>query len=236
LLHQISFDVRAGEIFGIAGIDGNGQKQLAEALAGQIHAAGTIELDGRSLDRLDVAARRRAGLRYVTDDRLGEGTVAGFPVATNLLLKQIGQPPFWRGGIERTGAIETHGAKLVRAFDVRTPSVRTPVGRLSGGNIQKTLLARELEGGVRLIIYNKPTHGLDLRNIESALARIRAGAAEGIATILISTDLEEVLALSHRIGVMSGGRLSGIVANGPGARDRVGRMMAGLAHASADAA
>ena len=136
----ISLDVAEGEILGVAGIDGNGQKQLAEALAGQrTVAAGHILLDGVPMQRLDVGARRRLGLRYVTDDRLAEGTVGSFSVATNLLLKQIGEAPFWLRGIERREAVAAHARTLVASFDVRTPSVETPIARLSGGNIQKAI-------------------------------------------------------------------------------------------------
>ena len=232
----IALEVAPGEILGIAGIDGNGQKQLAEALAGQRPASGgTVLLDGHPLDRLDVGGRRRLGLRYVTDDRLGEGTVGAFPVSLNLLLKQIGEAPFWsRGpfrslGIERPEAIDHHAKALVAAFDVRTPGIRTPVGRLSGGNIQKVLLARELSGTARVVIYSKPTHGLDVQNIVATRRRIRDAADAGVATILISTDLEELLELADRIAVMSGGRIAGTVANDDQARRRVGELMIGTA-------
>ncbi len=230
LLRDVSFEVAAGEVLGIAGIDGNGQTALAEMLAGHQAGSGTVMLDGRAIDMLDSLGRHRAGLRYVTDDRLGEGTVASFPVALNLLLKQIGEAPFWHGGFARAAAIEAYAARLVSDFDIRTPSVRTPIGRLSGGNIQKALLARELQGTARAVIYSKPTHGLDVRNIASARARIRAGAASGIATVLISTDLEEVLEMSDRVGVMLRGRLVGVVAGGVDSREAVGRLMVGATY------
>jgi simple sugar transport system ATP-binding protein len=225
---EASFEVSAGEILGIAGIDGNGQKQLAEALAGQRRAAaGDIQLDGRSIASLDVGARRRLGLRYVTDDRLGEGTVGAFAVSTNLLLKEIGTAPFWEGGIERPARIREHARALIQEFDVRTPGPDTPIARLSGGNIQKAVLARELFGGARVVIYNKPTYGLDVHNIASARRRLSEAADAGVATILISTDLDEILELSDRIAVMSGGRVVGIIANDGDARTLVGEMMAG---------
>ncbi len=227
----ISFDVAAGEVLGVAGIDGNGQKPLAEALAGQMAATGKVRLGGRELNGMDVAGRRRAGLRYVTDDRLGEGVVGAFSVALNLLLKQVGEAPFWRGGVVRGSAIMAHATDLVRLFDIRTPSVDTPIGRLSGGNIQKAVLARELTGGARAVVYSKPTYGLDVRNIAAARARIRAEAGGGVATLLISTDLDEVLDMSHRIAVMVRGRIVGIVRNGPAARAEIGRMMTETTHA-----
>ena len=229
-LHGISFDIGHGEILGVAGIDGNGQKQLAEALAGQrATAGGRIRLGQQALDGLTVGARRKHGLRYLTDDRLGEGTVGAFPVSINFFLKQIGEPPFWRSGIERSGEIVARGGDLVRQYDVRTPSLATPIGRLSGGNIQKVLIARELADGARAVIFNKPTYGLDLANSLATRQRIRDIASEGMAVLLISTDLEELLSMCHRIAVISEGRLVGIVDNTPGAGERVGRLMIGLA-------
>ncbi len=227
---DVDLDVAAGEILGIAGIDGNGQKQLAEALAGQrLLAGGTVLLDGQSVAGLDVAGRRKAGLRYVTDDRLHEGTVGAFPISLNLVLKQIGEQPFWTKGFERTGPIEEHARRLVVAYDVRTPGIETPIGKLSGGNIQKALLARELSGPARAVIFAKPTYGLDVQNIKITRRRIREAADRGLAVILISTDLEEVLELSDRVAVMDRGRIVGTVPNGPDARRRVGALMSGVA-------
>ncbi|WP_245413637.1 putative B6 ABC transporter ATP-binding protein [Mangrovicella endophytica] len=229
-LDAISFTVGHGEILGIAGIDGNGQKQLAEALAGQrATAGGSVLLAGEALDGLDVGGRRRRGLRYLTDDRLAEGTVGTFPVSINYVLKQIGEPPFWRSGVERTGEIDARAAELTRLYDVRTPSIATPVGRLSGGNIQKVLIARELATGVRAVIFNKPTYGLDLSNTLATRERIREIASQGMAVLLISTDLEELLSMCHRIAVISQGRLAGTVRNEDSAGERVGRLMIGLA-------
>jgi simple sugar transport system ATP-binding protein len=229
-LSGIDFAVAAGEILGVAGIDGNGQKQLAEALAGQRPiGSGRILLDGEPLDHLDVGERRRRGLRYVTDDRLSEGTVTSLPVSLNFLLKQIGERPFWRRGLDQPRAIGEHGRKLVREFDVRTPGIETPIGRLSGGNIQKAMLARELSGTAKAVIYAKPTAGLDAQNSHATRRRIKAAAEAGVATILISTDLDELIALSDRICVMSRGRIVGTVARSDDARHEIGELMLGLA-------
>jgi simple sugar transport system ATP-binding protein len=224
----VSFCVAAGEIFGIAGIDGNGQKQLAEGLAGQRQSSGEILLEGAAIVHLDVGGRRRSGLRYVTDDRLSEGTIGSMAVATNLLLKQIGEPPFWRRGLVQPALIAAHATKLVQDFDVRTPSVETPIARLSGGNIQKAILARELSGQTKAVIYAKPTAGLDVQNIIAARRRIAAAAEAGIATILISTDLDELLELCDRIAVMARGMIVGVVPRGEAARRQVGELMVGL--------
>jgi simple sugar transport system ATP-binding protein len=226
----IDLSVAPGEILGIAGIDGNGQKELAEALAGQRRAVGgDILLEGKRLNDKDVGARRRLGLRYLTDDRLSEGSVAPFPLALNLVLKEIGKRPYWRRGIEQRDQITGHAERLIEQFDVRTPGPETPIGRLSGGNIQKALLARELVEGARAVIFSKPTYGLDAQNTVAFRRRIREIAAAGIAVVLISTDLEELLELSDRIAVMARGRVVGTVDNDERARMRVGGMMAGVA-------
>lgn len=229
-LQNIEFKVWPGEILGIAGIDGNGQKQLAETISGQAPVSdGRIVLDGAYIDRMTIGQRREKGVRYVTDDRLGEGTVGTFPMSINLLLKEIGQAPYWRGGLEQPEAIRENARRKVTDFDIRTPSIDTPVGKLSGGNIQKVLLARELAGSSRVVIFEKPTYGLDLANIAATQMRIREAAKSGAAVILISTELDELLALSHRIAVMDQGRIAGIVENEDGARHTIGALMSGAA-------
>lgn len=227
-IEAISLSVWPGEVLGIAGIDGNGQKLIAEAIAGQRRLdSGKITFGGIAIDNLDVGARRKLGIRYLTDDRLSEGSVAAFAVSANLLLKEIGKEPFWSRGFTRTAVIDVHANAQVKEFDVRTPSIRTPIGKLSGGNIQKALLARELFGDARLVIFSKPTYGLDHNNIVTSRRRIAEVGARGIAVILISTDLEEILALSDRIAVMSRGRIAGILENTGDARLAVGGLMVG---------
>ncbi|MCX7685493.1 MAG: ABC transporter ATP-binding protein [Acetobacteraceae bacterium] len=227
-VQDVSFALRPGEILGIAGVDGNGQKQLAEALAGQLRAeAGRIRFAGRDITRLPVARRHALGLRYLTDDRLGEGTVGGFAIGTNLVMKRVGEPPFWTGGFERPARIAAHARELIGRYDVRTPGPEVPIATLSGGNIQKALFGRELSGEPRLLLANKPTYGLDVANIRAARDRISAAAAAGVACILISTELDELLELSDRIAVMYRGRIAGIVGNGPDAERAIGRLMVG---------
>jgi simple sugar transport system ATP-binding protein len=231
-LRAVSFELRAGEVLGIAGVDGNGQKHLAEVLAGQRPALqGRIEVAGADVTRGRVPERRQRGVRYVTDDRLGEGTVGTFSVATNLVLKEIGSPPFWRRGLTDWALIHASARTQIAANDIRTPSELTPVGKLSGGNVQKVLLARELDAAADVVIFNKPTYGLDLHNQRLALDRIVAAAARGVAVLVISTDLDELLEVSDRIGVMFQGRLAGIVANDDAALDRIRRLMTGAAAA-----
>jgi general nucleoside transport system ATP-binding protein len=231
-LHEVSFELWAGEVLGIAGVDGNGQKHLAEVLAGQRSLRqGRIELSGSDITRGRVPERRQRGVRYVTDDRLGEGTVGTFSVATNLVLKEIGALPYWRRGISDWALIRRSARDQILRNDIRTPSELTPVGKLSGGNVQKVLLARELDAEANVAILNKPTYGLDLHNQRLALDRIAAAAARGVAVIVISTDLDELLEISDRIGVMFQGRLAGIVDNDEGAGNKVRRLMTGAAAA-----
>ncbi len=227
-LRDAGFDLWPGEVLGIAGIDGNGQKHLAEVLAGQrLVSAGTILLNGADITGDEVPARRRHGVRYVTDERLGEGTVGIFSVATNLVLKEIGASPFWRRGITDWDAIHDSAREHIKRSDIRTPSEKTPIGKLSGGNIQKAILARELNAEASVVVFNKPTYGLDLQNTRLAHERILAGADAGLATVVISTDLDELLELSDRIAVMYQGSLVGIVENGPDVERQVGLLMTG---------
>ena len=229
-VHDISFELWPGEVLGIAGVDGNGQKHLAEVLAGQRAViAGSILLRGIDITRGGVAFRRQRGITYITDERHGEGTVGAFSVATNLVAKEIGTPPLWWKGISLWDRIHLHAREQIKRHDIRTPSERTAVAKLSGGNIQKVLLARELTARAALIVFNKPTHGLDLQNTQMARERIVESAARGVAVIVISNELDELAAVSHRIGVMFQGRLNGIVANNGNANRRIGLLMTGAA-------
>ncbi|HMD75431.1 MAG TPA: ATP-binding cassette domain-containing protein [Steroidobacteraceae bacterium] len=229
-LRDVSFELWAGEVLGIAGVDGNGQKHLAEVLAGQRSLRqGRLELAGSDITRGRVPERRQRGIRYVTDDRLGEGTVGTFSVATNLVLKEIGASPYWRDGISDWPLIHQSAREQILRNDIRTPSELTPVGKLSGGNVQKVLLARELDAEANVAILNKPTYGLDLHNQRLALDRIVAAAARGVAVIVISTDLDELLEISDRVGVMFQGSLAGIVENDDAAGGKVRRLMTGAA-------
>ena len=225
-LRGISFAVRQREIFGIAGVDGNGQKQLAEVLAGQRRvAAGRIRLEQTDITHLVVGKRLKLGLSYITDDRYGEGTLPSFSVATNVVAKRIGERPFWKWYMEQQAEINGFATSIIRLFDVRTPSEQSLMGTLSGGNIQKVVLGRELVTEPRIIVYNKPTYGLDLANVNSVRKHIRNQADAGVAAIVISTDIDELMELCDRIGVMSRGQLVGIVENKKGAEIKIGELM-----------
>ena len=227
-IYDVSLTVLKSEIMGIAGVDGNGQRELAEAIAGQrAIAAGDIRLFGHSLVRFKVAQREKLGLRYATDDRLHEGTVGSLSVAMNVVLKQIGKPPYWERGRIRYSAILAKTRELITRFDIRTPGPETRVGALSGGNIQKVVLARELSFDPKVVIYSKPTYGLDVKTTLAVRQTIRAQTAEGVTSIVISTDLDELLDVCDRIAVLSRGRLAGVVQNGPNAQFEIGELMVG---------
>jgi ABC-type uncharacterized transport system ATPase subunit len=236
-ISDITLTIHGGEILGIAGVDGNGQRALAEVIAGQRRViSGEIRLEGAAVTALTVSERQRLGLRYVTDDRLGEGVVGRYSVGLNLVLKRIGDAPYWRNGRVDRSAINATATDLIKEFDIRTPSPDTNIGKLSGGNIQKALLARELSFEPRVVVFNKPTHGLDVRTIAMVRDRIRTLADQGVATIVISTDLDELVDLCDRVAVLFEGRIAGIVPNGPGAETRIGELIVSgdtsdLAHA-----
>jgi simple sugar transport system ATP-binding protein len=225
----VSFSLRAGEVLGVAGVDGNGQRELAEAIAGQRRiTSGDILLNGISVSGGSVSDRQRLGLRYVTDDRMGEGIGTSLSVGRNLFLKRIGQRPFWNWGRTNEGVIRETAENLIEEYDIRTPGVESKCGVLSGGNIQKVLLARELMLDPKVVLYSKPTHGLDVKTTGMVRERIRSLAEEeGVAELLISTDLDEVLDLSDRIAIMYQGRISGIVENQEGIEKVVGELMVG---------
>ncbi len=226
---DMSLAIHHGEIVGVAGIDGHGQAHLAEAIAGQLAlATGSIVLDSRDITTLTVKERQRFGVRYVTDDRLHEGIVGSFSVAMNLVLKRIGERPFWAWGRMNAAAVRDEARARIAEYDIRTPDAQTRAGTLSGGNIQKLLLARELSHDPRAVVFHKPTAGLDLKSVRQVWASIREFARGGGAALVISTDLDELVTLADRIVVMSGGRLIGEVScDGDRVAERVGELMVG---------
>lgn len=228
-VRHLSMELRAGEVIGIAGVDGNGQKELGEVIAGQRHVvSGTVSINGAVVTNKGVSAAALAGVGYVTDDRLGEGTVPGSSVADNVVLKTIGRKPFSKRGfwLDRK-AIDTHATKLVREFDVRTPGTTTRMTLLSGGNIQKLLLARELAMDPKVLVVNKPTNGLDLKTAQFVLATLREQADAGKAVVLISSELEEIMEISDRVAVMYNGEIVGIFPRAEADIEQIGHLMLG---------
>jgi simple sugar transport system ATP-binding protein len=226
-VNEMSFQVRAGEILGVAGVQGNGQTELCEALMGlRPTAAGQVTLDGVDLTHATPAQRLRAGLAYVPEDRQEDGLVGDFSVADNMVLDQYDRPPFASGINLNLGAIASNAAELVRVFDVRTTSAQTPVGTLSGGNQQKVILARELGREHKLLIASQPTRGLDVGSIEFVHRRIVEQRDHGVAVLIVSAELDEIYALADRIAVMYEGKITGFRPPTVPAEE-LGRLMAG---------
>ncbi|MFM9108035.1 MAG: ABC transporter ATP-binding protein [Chloroflexota bacterium] len=233
----ITLELRAGEIFGIAGVDGTGQKELGEVIAGQRHVrSGSVTLDGTEITNGGVAKASALGVGYVTDERLHEGCVTSATVADNAVLKAVGRAPFSNGWWLNRAAIDAHARALIQQFDVRTPGPDVRIGLLSGGNIQKLLMARELAGNPRVLVCNKPTHGLDLRTARFVAETLRRHADAGNAVLLISSELDEIFDISDRIGVMYNGDLAAVFPRGAADAETIGQiMLAGRAGAASAA-
>jgi general nucleoside transport system ATP-binding protein len=223
----VSLEVRGGEILGIAGVDGNGQTELAEALAGTRHIeSGNVYLDGDDVTLLGADARQERGLAYVPEDRATKGLVQDFALYENNTLKTYHERPFSRFGVIFPKVMRRRADESLRAYDVRPPDPDARAGSLSGGNQQKAVLARELSGDPGVLIAAQPTRGVDVGAIEFIHRQILEQRSEGKAILLISLELEEVRSLSDRIVVLYAGRIVGEV--GPDATDEeLGLLMAG---------
>jgi ABC-type uncharacterized transport system ATPase subunit len=209
-VRDLSFQVRAGEILGVAGVQGNGQTELSEALLGlRPVAAGSVHLAGQDITHATPKERLRAGVGYVPEDRQEDGLVTDFSVADNLILDVYDRPPFASGIALNPDAIRKSAATSVKDFDVRTRSVRTATGTLSGGNQQKVILAREIGRDIRLLVASQPTRGLDVGSIEFVHRRLIEQRDRGVAVLIVSSELDEIYALADRIAVVYEGRITG---------------------------
>ncbi len=234
-LDEVSFQVRSGEILGVAGVQGNGQTELCEALLGLVPAAaGSVRLEGRDLTHATPRQRLHSGVGYIPEDRQEDGLVAGFSVAENLILDVYNEPPYSSGIALDLGTTNQTAAERVADFDIRTTSTETPVGTLSGGNQQKVILAREIGREVRLLVASQPTRGLDVGSIEFVHRRIVEQRDRGLAVLLISSELDEIYALSDRIAVMYEGKITGFRDPDVPAEE-LGMLMAGATDADAAA-
>ncbi len=233
----LSLNVRGGEIFGIAGVDGNGQAELEEALTGvRTVGSGTIRILGRDTTRMGARALIDLGVACIPSDRQRRGMVGDYSIAENLVLSTYERPPYARGPFLNLRAIAGAARDLVRRFDVRTPTVATHARNLSGGNQQKMVVARELSRPDRLLIAAQPTRGVDVGAIEFIHKNIIDQRDVGVAVLLISASLDEILALSDTIGVLYRGRMMGILPRADATMDLLGLMMAGATLAEARAA
>jgi simple sugar transport system ATP-binding protein len=229
MLRGIDLQLRAGEILGIAGVDGNGQRELADAIAGlQAISAGTIRLQGEDITDLPVQQRvKYLKLGYIPEDRQTMGLVMRFTIARNLILKLFSRLPFCRRWVLQRDVINTNAEGAIARFDIRATSSKLRVNQLSGGNQQKVVLARELSGAPRLILAMQPTRGLDVGATEYVQQALLAERERGAAILYISTELEEVMAMGDRIAVMYGGKFVAVLDAKTATREQIGLLMAG---------
>ncbi|MBR3640678.1 MAG: ABC transporter ATP-binding protein [Oscillibacter sp.] len=226
-LDHVDLRVRPGEILGIAGVDGNGQKQLAEAIVGIRPYKGHISLFGQSLDGLSVNERKGLGIGYVSDDRLRDGLIMDMSVSENMLLRSE-KGEWLRNGFLRRNRVREAAEQTVSRFSIKAASLSAPVRNLSGGNQQKLILGREIYDGVRLIIAHQPTRGLDIGASETIRELLVSCRDEGCCVLLISADLEEIFSISDRVAVIHGGTIMGVFDNDENVdMTSVGLMMAG---------
>ncbi len=227
-LAGVDFEVHKGEILAVAGVQGNGQTELAECLlALRTPLSGSMTLDGTDLASMGVKARLRSGIGFVPEDRSTDGMVAGFSVAENLILDVSDDPRFGAGPSLDPRKVRANARDLIEQYDIRVGDVSDPISTLSGGNQQKVVLAREISRDLDLLVASQPTRGLDVGSIEFVHRRIVAERDAGTAVLIISSELDEVLALGDRIAVMYRGRIVGIVSSDT-SRDVLGLMMAGV--------
>jgi len=224
----VSLEVHAGEIVCIAGVQGNGQTELVEALIGlRPLAGGSIRLLGLDISEADADHVLEAGVGHVPEDRQRDGLVVEFAIADNLVLDTYDEPPFARWIVRDKAAILEAAQKRVKDFDVRTPSVLQPASTLSGGNQQKVIVAREFSRPIKVLVASQPTRGLDVGSIEYIHRRIIQKRDEGTAVLIVSVELDEVLALADRIAVMYRGKVVDILPAATAQREQLGLLMAG---------
>jgi ABC-type uncharacterized transport system ATPase subunit len=234
VLRGVSLEIRAGEIVGLAGVSGNGQRELAECLAGlRRTTAGRIELNQRDITHASPHERLVAGQAYIPEERMRGGAIKEFTVEENIFLHDHTAPAYARGIFLRARAMRSHASELVQRFQVKTPTLETPLKNLSGGNIQKLILARELSRHPKVLIAAQPTRGVDIGATEYIHQQLLAQRATGIAILLISEDLDEILSMSDRIAVMYEGEIMGVVERGQATPGDLGLLMSGVARPAA---
>jgi simple sugar transport system ATP-binding protein len=232
-VNGVSLDVRAGEVLALAGVQGNGQTELVEAIVGMRRVeSGTITLRGRDITNLTPREALDAGIGHIPEDRQRDGLVLAMSVADNLVLNTPRRAPFARHGTRNFAAVNANAKRLVHDFDIRTTSIHAPVSSLSGGNQQKVIVARELSRSLEFLVASQPTRGLDVGSIEYVHRQIVEYRNRGNGSLIVSSELDEVYALGDRIAVMYEGRISGIV-DPSVSRESVGLLMAGTSMAAA---
>ena len=227
-LHNVNITVGRGEIVGVAGVAGNGQRELAEVIAGMRPATdGSVSVGGNTLPNGKARAAIAGGLAHVPEDRLHTGLAAGMSVEDNMALKTYRTPLLSRFGMLRRNAMTEQATELVTRYDVKTPDTATPVRLLSGGNVQKVLLSREFSTNPLVLVAASPTRGLDVGAIETVRNRLVEAADGGVGILLISEDLEEIMSLADRITVMYEGRIVADIPAANASREQIGMLMGG---------
>jgi general nucleoside transport system ATP-binding protein len=228
-LRSVSLEVRSGEILGIAGVSGNGQRELAETITGlRKVTGGKIELEGENVTGFEPGALTERMLSYIPEERMRDGMIEEFTVAENMILREHHKQPYSHSGFLKLRDISTHADQLITQFHIKTPSRETHAKNLSGGNIQKVVLAREISRNPRVIIAAQPTRGLDIGATEYVREQLLEQRKKGAAILLISEDLDEILALSDRIAVIYEGQVMDIVARANAMPEKLGLLMAGV--------
>jgi simple sugar transport system ATP-binding protein len=223
----VDLEVRAGEIFGIAGVAGNGQDELVEAIIGlRRPSAGTVSLVGQDVTGQSPRKMNEAGVAYVPADRHRFGLILSFPLADNLVLTSYYRKPYARGIVRDPKAILRDAATAIKRYDIRTPAATVKASTLSGGNQQKAVVAREFDRDLKLLVLDQPTRGLDVGSIEFIHHQVIAKRDAGAAVLLVSAELDEVLEMSDRIGVMYGGRIVAVLDGRTADKNAVGLLMA----------
>ena len=229
VVDDVSLDIHAGEIVGIAGVQGNGQTELVEAISGlKKIASGKISLLNEDITKSTPRQITELGIAHVPEDRQADGLVLSFSVAENLVLCTYYKAPYSKGVVLQYDTIYDNATKLIKDFDIRTPSALTPVGSLSGGNQQKVIIARELSRPIQFLVASQPTRGLDVGSIEYIHKRIEQKREEGCAVMVVSPELDEIMELSDRIAVMYRGKILAIVPNKGISKEYIGLLMAGI--------
>ncbi len=231
----ISFDVKAGEVLGIAGVQGNGQTELVEALTGmRTPQSGKVTLLGVDITHFSPRAITELGTAHVPEDRQRDGLVLPFPITDNLILNTYYLEPYTKGVVLQEKAILEMSKRLISDFDIRTPGALTSAGSLSGGNQQKVIVAREFSRPIKLVVASQPTRGLEVGSVEYIHRRILEKRDEGCAVLLVSSELDEIMALSDRIAVMFRGAIVDVLPAEEATKEGVGLLMAGVKRAVSD--
>jgi simple sugar transport system ATP-binding protein len=228
-VNGVSFDVRKGEVLGIAGVQGNGQTELVYALTGLTQpVSGEIRIMGKPLHHTSPRAILERGVAHIPEDRQKHGLILSFPIYDNMVLCTYYKPPFAHGIALQENTIYNNAKTLVEQFDVRTPNIFVNASSLSGGNQQKVIVAREFSRPIELLIASQPTRGLDVGSIEYIHNRIIEKRDEGTGVLLVSSELDEILALSDRIAVMYHGQIMDIIPAENASKEYLGLLMAGM--------